>query len=81
MMNFLLGVAAGALIAAIATIAAARDPGVQSALGLRPADASLPMAAPVPPRPEKPCVAATPVPRVGSSDMLFSKRRFWSVAP
>ncbi|WP_430910517.1 hypothetical protein [Methylobacterium sp. sgz302541] len=80
-MNFLLGLVAGALIAAIATIAAARDPGVQTALGLRPA-APLPMTAPAPTRPEKPCVAATPVPPgVGSPDMLLSRRRFWSVAP
>ena len=81
MMNFVLGLVAGALIAAIATIAAARDPGVQTALGLRPAAASLPLAAPAPTRPDKACVPSTPTPGVGSPDMLFSKRRFWSVAP
>lgn len=81
MMNFVLGIVAGALIAVIATIAAARHPEVQAALGLRPTAASLPMAAPAPTRPvpEKPC--AVTAPRVGTPDMLFSKRRFWSVAP
>lgn len=82
MMNFLLGTVAGALIACIATIAAARHPVVQSSLGLRPTTLPLPMAASTPPAAQKPCAPSqTDIPRVGSPDMLFSKRRFWSVAP
>lgn len=80
MMNFVLGTVAGGLIACIATIAAARHPEVQSRLGLIPAVPSTLMAAP--PRPEPACPQPpASAPRVGTQEMLFSKRRFWSVAP
>lgn len=80
MMNFALGIVAGGLIACIATIAAARHPEVQNRLGLFPAASSTLMA--VTPRQEPACPpAAAHAPMVGTQDMLFSKRRFWSVAP
>ena len=80
MMNFVLGIMAGGLIACIATIAAARHPEVQSRLGLFPAAPSTLLT--VTPRQDPTCPPATvPAPTVGTQEMLFSKRRFWSVAP
>ncbi|MEA1835015.1 hypothetical protein U8607_23240 [Methylobacterium durans] len=82
MMNFLLGTVAGALIACIATIAAARHPEVQTRLGLRPPESTALTPAAMT-RAEVPCrpQAGTPPPRVGDPEMLLSKRRFWNVAP
>lgn len=83
MMNFLLGTIAGGLIACIATIAAARHPEVQSRLGLVNPSPPMTMSA-VPSRPACPCSNANPKaadPTVGHADMLFSRRRFWFVAP
>ncbi len=80
MMNFLLGAAAGALVACIATITAVRHPEMQARLGLRPA---LLAAAPAPtqPRPEPACPPVPVQGKVGSTEMLLSPRRFWSIAP
>jgi hypothetical protein len=72
MLNFLLGTVAGGLIAAVLTIAAARQPEVQARLGLRPAPVVAALAAVVKPH---------EAPTVGSRDMLFNRQRFWSVAP
>lgn len=80
MMNFVLGTVAGGLIACIATIAAARHPEIQSRLGLFPAIPATLMA--VTPRTEPVCPPVPIVgPTVGTPEMLFNKRRFWSVAP
>lgn len=80
MANFVFGAIAGALIACIATIAAARNPEVQGRLGLIP-----PVVAAVPappPKPEPACPSHSVVgPPVAAQDLLFSKKRFWSVAP
>ncbi|MBY0298655.1 MAG: hypothetical protein K2X71_21885 [Methylobacterium sp.] len=81
MMNFILGTFAGALMAAIATIAAVRNHDVQVRLGLvRP---EVPVVAVR--RPEPVCPPAAPSvlagAPVGQPEMLFAKRRFWSVAP
>ncbi|GJE16222.1 hypothetical protein [Methylobacterium marchantiae] len=84
MMNFLLGTLAGGLIAGVVTIVAVRQPEVQARLGLYPVSSALLMPA-APPRIEAPCslVPTRPhdEPNVGNPDMLFSKRRFWFVAP
>ncbi|GEP08026.1 hypothetical protein MOX02_60640 [Methylobacterium oxalidis] len=81
MLNFLLGTVAGGLIACIATIAAARHPDVQARLGLT-APPSTAMTAAAITRPEVPCrPQGAPAQTVGDPEMLFSKRRFWSVAP
>ncbi len=84
MMNFLLGTVAGGLIACVVTIAAVRQPDVQAKLGLYPVSNAL-LTPAAPPRIEAPCgiVPARPAVEheVGNSDMLFSKRRFWFVAP
>ena len=80
MMNFVLGAVAGALIACIATISAARNPEVQNRLGLFPSAPVTLMA--VSPRPEPVCPPAVSVgPNIGTQEMLFNKRRFWSVVP
>jgi len=80
MMNFLLGLVAGGLIACVATIAAARHPEVQTRLGLNPSVPPAVMPAAMP-RAE-PCAPRTgDAPTVGNPDMLLSKHRFWSVAP
>lgn len=80
MTNFLLGAAAGALIAGVGTIAALRQPEIQSRLGLRPA--VMLAAAPVPaPRPEVVCPPPATVRKVGGVEMLLSPRRFWWIAP
>lgn len=82
MTNFLLGIIAGSLMAAIATIAAVRQPGIQARLGLFPvSDAILMPAAKLNDPAPKPEVACKPGAEVGQPDMLFSRRRFWSVAP
>lgn len=83
MMNFLLGLVAGSLIACIATIAAARHPDIQSRLGLIPAAQAALIEAPS--RKERHCpepaatsgAQATPE----QTNALFSRRRFWYVAP
>ncbi|WP_019906820.1 hypothetical protein [Methylobacterium sp. 77] len=84
MMNFLLGTLAGGLIAGIVTIAAVRQPEVQAKLGLYPVSSALLLPA-APPRIEAPCTLGGARPQdeqsVGRMDMLFSKRRFWFVAP
>lgn len=82
MMNFVLGTVAGGLLVGVVTISAVRQPAVQARLGLFPVSTALMMPAarspdPVP-RPEAPC---RPALNVGQPDMLFSKRRFWFVAP
>ncbi len=80
MMNFVLGLVAGGLIACVATIAAARHPEVQIRLGLRAQGPAVVMPGPVL-RPEPCSPKAVDAPKVGSPEMLLSKRRFWSVAP
>lgn len=79
MMNFVLGTVAGGLIACVITIAAARHPEVQHRLGLIPPDIPVASAAARAPEPE--CRQAAAGPSVGTQDMLFNRRRFWSVAP
>ncbi|MFY9291269.1 MAG: hypothetical protein WAP03_11315 [Methylorubrum rhodinum] len=81
MTNFFLGLIAGCIIAGVVTISAARNPVVQSRLGLLPAAQAaappLPMARIEPPRcPEQ--RAETPV---GKPEMLFSRSRLWSIKP
>lgn len=82
MTNFVLGILAGGLMAVVATIAAVRQPDIQSRLGLFPVSTALMMPAAKPreetPKPGPPC---KPGLEVGQPDMLFSRRRFWSVAP
>lgn len=80
MMNFVLGTIAGAMMAAIATIAAVRNPDVQVRLGLvRPEVPVVAVRRPDPVCPPAPsALAGAPV---GHPDLLFAKRRFWSVAP
>jgi hypothetical protein len=79
MMNFVLGTVAGGLIACVVTIAAARHPEVQHRLGLVQPAVPLTLAAGRPPEPD--CRQAAAGPSVGTQDMLFNRRRFWSVAP
>ncbi|GEM98158.1 hypothetical protein MRA01_26980 [Methylobacterium radiotolerans] len=80
MLNFVLGTVAGGLIACVLTIAAARQPEVQSRLGLIPA-APATLAA-VTKSVEHDCGRRTePAPKIGSQEMLFNRQRFWSVAP
>lgn len=82
MINFLLGIVAGGVIVAVAATAAVRQPGVQAALGLFPVSTAILMPAAKlrdePGRPDVPCRSTV---EVGQPDMLFSRRRFWSVAP
>ncbi|GJD83165.1 hypothetical protein [Methylobacterium haplocladii] len=83
MMNFLLGLVAGSLIACIATISAARHPDIQARLGLiPPAPAALVEA---PTRKDVRCVVPAKTEPVqataAQTDALFSRRRFWYVAP
>jgi hypothetical protein len=84
MMNFLLGTLAGGLIAGVVTIVAVRQPEVQAKLGLYPVSSALLLPA-APPRIEPPCSLVPARPQsdqtIGHPDMLFSKRRFWFVAP
>lgn len=83
MMNFLLGLVAGSLIAFIATIAAARHPEIQAHLGLVPA-AQATLVEP-PTRRDVRCVAPVRTDQLqataAQADALFSRRRFWYVAP
>ncbi|POR44999.1 hypothetical protein [Methylobacterium sp. V23] len=81
MMNFILGTVAGGLLVGLVTISAVRQPVVQAKLGLFPVSNALLMPAaktPEAPRSDSPCRQAA---TVGQPDMLFSKRRFWFVAP
>ncbi len=80
MWNFVLGTVAGGLIACVLTIAAARHPEVQSRLGLIPPMPALTLAASAR-TPEVECARPADAPKVGTQDMLFNRRRFWSVAP
>lgn len=81
MTNFFLGLIAGCIIAGVATISAARNPAVQTRLGLMPAAQAAapptPMARIEPPRCPEPR-AETPV---GRPEMLFSRSRLWSIKP
>ena len=80
MLNFVLGTVAGGLIACVLTIAAARQPEVQSRLGLIPPMPTLTLAAAA--RTTEPdCAKPADAPKVGTQEMLFNRRRFWSVAP
>ncbi|MEH3147213.1 MAG: hypothetical protein PGN34_18085 [Methylobacterium frigidaeris] len=85
MLNFVIGAVAGALMAAVATIAALRNPDVQLRMGLvQPAPVIVQSR-----RPEATCPPAATqahagggaAPTIGHPDLLFSKRRFWSVTP
>ncbi|MCJ2012920.1 hypothetical protein [Methylobacterium sp. J-076] len=81
MLNFTLGAVAGALIAGTLTIAAARQPELQTKLGL--ITVPLPMT-PAAARPVEPqCRQDGPArPAVGKvQEILFNRQRFWSVAP
>ncbi|AWN47985.1 hypothetical protein DK419_17995 [Methylobacterium terrae] len=84
MLNFLLGAVAGALMASVATVAALRNPDVQVRMGLvRPEPVAIQARRPdpvCPPAPARTHVQAGS-PQVGQPDMLFARRRFWSVAP
>ena len=80
MLNFVLGTVAGGLIACVLTIAAARQPEVQSRLGLIPPLPALTLAA-SPRPPEQDCAKPSASANVGTQEMLFNRRRFWSVAP
>jgi hypothetical protein len=83
MLNFLLGAIAGALMAAVATVAALRNPDAQVRMGLvRPEPVTIQTRRPDPvcPPPVQNHVQARS-PQVGQPDMLFARRRFWSVAP
>ncbi|TGD95273.1 hypothetical protein [Methylobacterium nonmethylotrophicum] len=85
MLNFLLGAVAGALMAAVATIAALRNPDVQVRMGLvRPEPAVIQSRRPEPaacPPPAAQAQMPAGTPQVGQPEMLFARRRFWSVAP
>ena len=81
MLNFILGTVAGGLIACVLTIAAARQPEVQARLGLVPPPAVATTLAAVSRPAEPDCAKPADGPKVGTQDMLFNRRRFWSVAP
>ncbi|GJD60809.1 hypothetical protein [Methylobacterium frigidaeris] len=85
MLNFLLGATTGALMAAVATVAALRNPDVQVKMGIvRPEPVMIQTRRPDPVCPPPPPVQAhvqAGSPQVGQPDMLFARRRFWSVAP
>lgn len=82
MLNFFLGTVAGGLIAAVLTIAAARQPEVQARLGLKPAPAPLAMAASVTKPPETDCGRRLEAaPKSATQEILFNRQRFWSVSP
>lgn len=82
MTNFFLGLIAGCIIAGVVTISAARNPSVQTRLGLMPAaQAAAPPPAP-PVRIEPPhCPEARAETPVGRPEMLFSRSRLWSIKP
>ncbi len=84
MLNFLLGAIAGALMAAVATVAALRNPEVQVKMGIvQPAPVTIQTRRPEPVCPPPPVQTHIQAgsPQVGQPDMLFARRRFWSVAP
>jgi len=88
MMNFVLGTIAGGLLVGIVTISAVRQPAIQARLGLFPVSTALMLpaaktadAASRPEAASRPDTHCRPVASVGQPDMLFSKRRFWFVAP
>jgi len=87
MMNFAFGTLAGALLAALLTIVAVRQPSVQARLGLFPVSTApiLPAARPPALAPDASAKAdANCRPgqaEVGKADMLFYRKRFWLVAP
>ncbi|NEU12960.1 hypothetical protein G3T14_12535 [Methylobacterium sp. BTF04] len=82
MTNFILGFIAGGVMAIIATIAAVRQPDIQARLGLFPISTAMMMPAAKlkddAPKLDLPC---RPGVEIGQTDLLFSRRRFWSVAP
>ena len=80
MLNFVLGTLAGGLIACVLTIAAARQPEIQARLGLIPPAVAVTLAAASRP-PDPDCAKPADGPKVGTQEMLFNRRRFWSVAP
>lgn len=81
MLNFSLGAVAGALVAGILTITAARQPEFQTKLGLVPPPRPVTAAALRPPEP--PCrqepLTTSSVGKV--QEILFNRQRFWSVVP
>lgn len=83
MTNFLLGLVAGSLIACVATISATRHPEIQARLGLIPPAQAVLVEPPT--RKDVRCaVPATTEPlqaTAAQADALFSRRRFWYVAP
>ena len=83
MLNFTLGAIAGALIAGILTITAARQPEFQARLGR--GSASLPITpAAASGRPPEPQCRPDPVSTASVhkvQEILFNRQRFWSVAP
>ncbi|SFV16031.1 hypothetical protein SAMN02799631_06273 [Methylobacterium sp. 174MFSha1.1] len=84
MLNFLLGAVAGALMAAVATVAALRNPETQVRMGLvraEPVTIQTRRPDPVCPPPPVQTHVQAGSPQVGQPDMLFARRRFWSVAP
>jgi hypothetical protein len=81
MMNFILGTVAGGLLVGLVTISAVRQPAVQAKLGLFPVSSALMMPAAKAPDAPRLDTACRPGKTVGQPDMLFSKRRFWFVAP
>jgi hypothetical protein len=82
MTNFILGIIAGGVMAAIATIVAVRQPDIQARLGLFPISTAIMMpAAKLKDEVPKPDLHCRQGADVGQTDMLFARRRFWSVAP
>lgn len=81
MWNFLLGAIAGALIAGILTISAARQPEFQARLGLvaPPPPVTQAAAHPVEPQCRQDPTTTASVGKV--QEILFNRKRFWSVAP
>ncbi len=80
MLNFVLGTVAGALIASVLTISAARQPEIQSKLGLA---AALPVT-PANARPVEQPLCRQPAASAQTAkaqEILFNRQRFWSVAP
>lgn len=78
MVNFILGLAAGALLSAVVTIVAVRDPDVQKRLGLVPVQLERP------PQPDRcgPGRSAEPsTAPAGGVDMLFDPRRRLGAPP
>ena len=81
MLNFFLGTLAGGLIVGVLTIAAVRQPEVQTRLGLTTAPAPVTLAAATRP-PEPDCGRRQEAaPKGSTQDILFNRQRFWSVSP